>query len=88
MPPCAATAAEYGLAAVAPAREPVVTASGAAVTARVRLAEALRGVGTVESVTATVNAEVVAEVGVPEITPVVASRVTPLGRCPDVMAQR
>jgi hypothetical protein len=47
-----------------------------------RDAEALKAVGVVESVACTVKLDVPAEVGFPEMIPVVGSRVTPPGRLP------
>lgn len=52
-----------------------------------RLAVAVCAVGRVESVTSAVNGKLPVTVGVPEITPVVAAKLNPAGRAPELMLQ-
>jgi hypothetical protein len=68
-----------------PARELVVTESGVTIAIE-RLALAVR-VGLLESVAVTVKSEVPVVVGVPEMSPVEASRVSPEGNVPVVTDQ-
>ena len=54
-------------------------------TVKVKVAEAVTGVGVAESVTWTVIGELDAPVGVPVIAPVVGFRLRPAGRLPEVI---
>jgi hypothetical protein len=65
----------------------VVTDSEAAETTIERSAVAVRAVGVVESVTVTVKSEVPAAVGVPEMAPLEASRLSPAESDPVVTVQ-
>jgi hypothetical protein len=73
---------------VAPASVAVVTLSGGALTAMLKLADLVTAVGVCESVTVSVKFEVPVNVpvGVPEIAPVVVFNVNPAGRLPTVTA--
>jgi hypothetical protein len=86
VPPLACSAAEYAVPTVPPDNDVVVTAGGcaAAVTA---ILSAFVPVLFAASVTCTVNDTVPAVVGVPEITPVDAIRLSPVGNVPAVTLQ-
>lgn len=87
VPPLAASVAEYEVLATPPGSEDVVICTGVipAVIAMLRFAVAFCA-GELESLTATVNAEVPAVVGVPLICPALLS-VKPAGREPALTDQ-
>jgi hypothetical protein len=89
VPPVTATVAEYGTPTVPLGREVVVMSplEPPAETTIERSAVAVRAVGVVESVTVTVKSEVPAAVGVPEMAPLEASRLSPAESDPVVTVQ-
>jgi hypothetical protein len=86
VPPLACSAVEYAVPAVPPGSDVVVTVGGCAAAATVIL-NAFVPVLFAESVTCTVNDAVPAAVGVPEITPVDATRLNPAGGAPALTLQ-
>ena len=79
----------YAVPCVAPASELIATLSGvpAVVTVILSACEAVSDFGVVESVTCTVKPNVPAVVGVPEIAPVLAAKLNPVGSEPALMLQ-
>jgi len=65
----------------------ICTGSGAVAIVRVNDCEAVCAVGEVESVTFAENVNEPDVVGVPEIVPVAADRVSPAGSAPELMLQ-
>ena len=86
VPPLACSVVEYAVPAVPPGRDVVVTVGGCAAAATAMLS-ALVPVLFAASVTCTVNDAVPAVVGVPEITPVAATRLSPAGSVPALTLQ-
>jgi hypothetical protein len=86
VPPFACSVVEYAVPAVPPGSDVVVTVGGCAAAATVML-NAFVPVLFAASVTCTVNDAVPAAVGVPEITPVDATRLNPAGNVPALTLQ-
>jgi hypothetical protein len=86
VPPLACSPVEYAVPAVPPGRDVVVTVGGCGAAATAML-KALVPVLFAASVTWTVNEAVPAVVGVPEITPVEATRLNPAGNVPALKLQ-
>jgi hypothetical protein len=86
VPPLACSVVEYAVPAVPPGSDVVVTVGGCAAAATAIL-NAFVPVLFAASVTCTVNETVPAVVGVPEITPVVATRLNPAGSAPALRLQ-
>ena len=86
VPPLACSVVEYAVPAVPPGSDVVVTVGGCAAAATAML-NAFVPVLFAASVTCTVNDAVPAVVGVPEITPVDATRLNPAGNVPALTLQ-
>jgi hypothetical protein len=86
VPPLACIVVEYAVPAVPPGNDVLVTVGGCAAAATAML-NAFVPVLFAESVTCTVNDAVPAVVGVPEITPVDATRLSPAGNAPALTLQ-
>ena len=86
VPPLACSVVEYAVPAVPPGNDVVVTVGGCAAAATAML-KAFVPVLFAASVTCTVNDTVPAAVGVPEITPVDATRLNPAGNVPALTLQ-
>ena len=86
MPPLADTVAEYALLTV-PAGNDVVVTEGGCAAAAIEMLSACEPVLLFASFTCTVNDELPAAVGVPEMVPDDAARLKPAGRAPAVMLQ-
>ena len=86
VPPLACSVAEYAVPAVPPGKDVVVTVGGCAAAATAMLS-AFVPVLFAASFTCTVNDAVPAVVGVPEITPVAATRLNPAGSVPALTLQ-
>jgi hypothetical protein len=86
VPPLACSVVEYAVPAVPPGSDVVVTVGGCGAAATPML-NALVPVLVAASVTCTVNDAVPEVVGVPEITPVEATRLRPAGRVPALIVQ-
>src|SRR4029077_10471185 len=86
VPPLACSVVEYAVLAVPPGNDVVVTVGGCAAAATATL-KAFVPVLFAASVTCTVNDAVPAVVGVPEITPVDATRLNPAGSVPALTLQ-
>ena len=86
VPPLAASVAEYAVLTVPPDNDVVVTVGGCAAAA-IEMFSACVPVLFFESFTCTVNDELPAAVGVPDITPDDAERLKPAGSAPAVMLQ-
>ena len=86
VPPLACSVVEYAVPAVPPGNDVVVTVGGCAAAATAIL-NAFVPVLFAASVTCTVNDTVPAVVGVPEITPVDATRLNPAGNVPALTLQ-
>ena len=84
VPPLACTVVEYAVPLVPPGSDVVVTKGGCAVVAT-KMLNVLVAVLFAASFTCTVNETVPAVVGVPEITPVGAAKLSPAGRAPVLM---
>ena len=87
VPPVAASAAVYAVFCVAAGNEVVVTASAPTTAALMVMLRALLAVCELLPVTCTVNVLVPVPVGVPEITPVLVTRVSPSGSDPEAIDQ-